>query len=186
MLVLQMLSPSVASRLFLAAKPKPAPAPEPAPAPKKSKCKAGSKAELVFVLDSSTSVGASNWRLELKFLSDIVKHLHIGAEEVRVGLVTYNTEATVQFGLSSHTSKAALLSAIGSVKFSEGITATGDALALARTSVLSKAREGVAKIVILITDGRTNFGADPLKEAAKLKAAGVTVVSVGITSEVNK
>ena len=131
-------------------------------------------------------MGASNWRLELKFLSDIVKHLHIGAEAVRVGLVTYNTEAKVQFGLSSHTSKSELLKAISRVKFSEGITATGDALALARTAVLSKARAGVPKIVILITDGRTNFGKNPIEEAAKLKAAGATVVSVGITSEVNK
>ena len=167
-----------------AAKPKPKPKPK--PSPPKPKCKAGSKAEVVFVLDSSTSVGPDNWKLELKFLADIVKRLRIGSNADRVGLVTYNTDAKVEFGLTKYTSKAALIRAIHRVKFSEGITATGDALRLARTRVLSHVRRGVPKIVILITDGRTNTGEDPIKEAAKLKASGVTVFAVGITSEVNK
>lgn len=152
---------------------------------KKKEC-TGGKAELVFVLDSSTSVGAKNWKKELKFLEDIVSALSIGPDATRVGLVTYNTAAKLQFGLGAHTTKSSLLAAIKHVTFSEGVTATGDALALARTSVLNKARAGVKKIVILITDGRTNLGADPIKEAAKLKAMGVSILSVGITSQVNK
>ena len=173
--------------LLPAAKPKPKPSPpKPKPSPSKPKCKAGSKAEVVFVLDSSTSVGPKNWKLELKFLTDIVRRLHIGPHADRVGLVTYNTDVKVEFGLTKYTSKAALIRAIHRVKFSEGITATGDALRKARTAVLSQARPGVPKIVILITDGRTNWGANPIKEAAKLKASGATVLAVGITDQVNK
>ena len=149
-------------------------------------CKADSKAEVVFVIDSSSSIGESNWKLVLEFLSNMVKQLHIGSSATRVALVTYSSVARVEFDLSSHTSKSGLLSAISRVKLIGGLTATGDALALALTAVLSKARAGVPKIVILITDGIWNYGTNPIKEAAKLKASGVTLFTVGIGSDIKK
>jgi collagen type VI alpha len=155
------------------------------PPPSKKIC-TGGQAEVVFVLDSSTSVGNSNWQKQLAFVTQIVKDLDIGADRTRVSLITYNTKAKVEFGLSEYTSKRALVAAIKRVSFSEGITATGDALALARTGVLNHARSGVNKIVILITDGRTNVGKDPIKEATKLKKSGATVIAVGITKQINK
>ncbi len=38
----------------------------------------GQKAELVFVVDCSGSVGPLNFKLQQEFLSDMIKPLHIG------------------------------------------------------------------------------------------------------------
>ena len=144
----------------------------------------------MFVLDSSSSVGANNWKLQLKFLTDIVNRLDIGSGAVRVAMVTFNTHATIEFSFGNHTSKAALISAIHNVKYFGGATATGDALALAWklffNTIFAKPRAGVPKIVILITDGRTDTGVDQMKEAARLKASGATLITVGISSGVDK
>ena len=138
------------------------------------------------MLDSSTSVGPANWAKELHFVVRLLDPLTIGAQHVRVALITYNTEATLHFGFDKHLTKAALIKAIEAVKFSEGITATGDALKLARLKLLPHVRPGVAKLLILVTDGKTNFGANPVVEAGKLKALAVHLTTVGITSEIDK
>ena len=141
---------------------------------------------MVIVLDSSTSVGPDNWQLQLDFVNNLLRPLHIGANADRIGFVTYNTQAKIVFGLDKYKTLAEVASAVKKTTFSEGITATGDALKLAGTGVLNAARKGVPRVVFLVTDGKTNFGADPVKEADKLKKAGVKIITVGITSSVDK
>ncbi len=149
------------------------------------KCSTSHKAEVIFVLDSSTSVGDDNWKLQLKFVTNLLAPLRIGPDADRVALVTFNTEAKVEFDLSKYSSFAEVKKAVMGVTFSEGVTATGDALKLAREQVLPHARKGAVKMLYLITDGKTNWGADPLKEAEKLKAMDVWITSVGITDEID-
>ena len=49
------------------------------------------KADLAFVLDSSTSVGPDNFKLQKTFLADIIKGMKVDPQHVRVALITYNT-----------------------------------------------------------------------------------------------
>ena len=151
----------------------------------KKKCKITNQAEVVMILDSSTSVGPANRNLQLTFMKDVLRPLNIGPQNSRIGLVSYNTEARVVFGLTKYKNYAELAAAVENVEFSEGITATGDALQLAQDKVLSAARPGVPKIIFLVTDGHTNFGADPIAVAAELKKQGVTIITVGITDQID-
>ena len=140
----------------------------------------------MVVLDSSTSVGDDNWKVQLDFVKNLIAPLHIGPNGDRVGFVTYNTDAKLVFGLKQHSTLAGINKAVANTAFTEGITATGDALARAREELKKNARKGVPKVVILLTDGKTNFGADPVKQARELKKMGVHVIAVSITDQTNK
>ena len=150
------------------------------------KCDKGSKADVVIVLDSSTSVGNDNWKLQLDFVNNLLAPLNIGTKADRVALVTYNTGVKLEFNLDKYLTSADITKAVSGVKFTEGITSTGDALKLAREQVLTKARKDAAKLLFLVTDGKTNNGANPIAEAKKLKDAGVWITTVGITNEIDE
>ena len=139
----------------------------------------------MIVLDSSTSVGYDNWKLQQQFVKKLVAPLTIGPQNDRVGFVTYNTRAKLQFGLSKYSSVEGINKAVDAATFTEGITATGDALAVANEE-LKNARPGAPKLVFLVTDGKTNFGADPVTVAKKMKGEGVTIITVGITDEADE
>ena len=149
------------------------------------KC-SGGKADVVIVLDSSTSVGDDNWKLQLAFVNNLLGPLNIGPSTDRVAFVTYNTEAKLEFDFTKYTTASGVTNAVSSTKFTEGITATGDALQLARTDLLSKGRADAAKLLFLVTDGRTNYGVDPQEEAKNIKDAGVWITTVGITDEIDE
>ena len=149
------------------------------------KCEQG-KADVVIVLDSSTSVGDDNWKLQLNFVNNLLGPLNIGPKADRVGFITYNTDAKLQFDFDKYTTTDGVTKAVLGTKFTEGITSTGDALMLARNKLLSKARPDAAKLVFLVTDGQTNNGADPIEEAKKIKDAGVWITTVGITDEIDE
>lgn len=140
---------------------------------------------MVIVLDSSTSVGKDNWQLQLDFVKNILSSLSIGLDKNRVGFVTFNTAAKVVFGLSKFKNAVDVTDAVKKTKFTEGVTATGDALKLARTQVLAEARPGVPKVLLLVTDGKTNLGVNPITEADKLKKQGVKLITVGITDDID-
>ena len=68
--------------------------------------------------------------------------------------------------------------------FIRGSTFTDLALNTACNDVLAvgegKAREGVHKIVIVITDGRSRYYKDTLIEAAACRSDGVSLIAVGV------
>lgn len=103
-----------------------------------------------------------------------------------MAFVTYNTLAKLHFTFDKHSALSDIEKDISSVRFTEGITSTGDALKLVRKKVLSAGRKDAAKVLFLVTDGQTNNGADPLVEAQKIKDIGVWIITVGITDKIDE
>jgi len=58
-------------------------------------------ADIIFVLDTSSSEGAAHFQEELDFVSDFVKQFDIGPSDVQVGMVTFGTTAHSEFYLST-------------------------------------------------------------------------------------
>ena len=142
--------------------------------------------DLVFVSDQSGSVGPANSRISLNFISSVIDFFNIGKNDTQVGLVTYSTFAQVRFDLDDFHSKMQIQQAIRNVPYFGGSTAT--ALGLFQAGVFLNPSEqrgarpfsaGVPKIVVLLTDGRSNRF--PIGNVAtSLHAAGVQVFTVGI------
>ena len=100
--------------------------------------------------------------------------------------MTYSTGATIRFDLDDHQTLHSLQSAIASVRYTGGYTATALALFLARI-VLDPTRDygarplsnGIPRIAVLLTDGRSNLYSI-IEFATNLRRSGVLVYTVGI------
>jgi PKD repeat protein len=108
----------------------------------------------------------------------------LGAED-RVGLVSFATEATLDARLTPVTDAQRLRDALAQLT-AEGKTALGEGIAVATDELVVSGRTGAALVQILLTDGRSNFGRDPLAEARNAGNRGVVIYAVGIGRFVNR
>ena len=96
-------------------------------------------------------------------------------------MVTYSTNAQVEFALNAHQSLSKLQRALLAIRFRSGFTATALALSYAQTLLMPgegygarPESEGIPKVAVLLTDGRSNIY--PITQQARdLRNAGVQV-----------
>ncbi|CAH1802993.1 unnamed protein product, partial [Owenia fusiformis] len=147
----------------------------------------GSKADLIFVIDSSGSVGPDNFQTTLHFVSSIINELTIGSKYTRVGALTFHSSVTIQFQLDEIFSKKDLIETVTNIHYDTGSTATKEGLETLFDMFQPQHgdRPDVANIAIVITDGAAKTG-DPIPAATDIKKHGVTMFAVGIkTAELN-
>ena len=143
---------------------------------------------MVFILDQSGSVGRSNHYLAIQLIVNVVQFFSIASDATRVGFVTYSTSAHIEFDLDRYTSADSLTNMIKQINFRGGWTATAlglnDAAILLDPSSNRGARpasEGIPKIAILITDGKSNQH-PPTYAVPNIKSLGVQVYTIGISN----
>ncbi|XP_046571856.1 collagen alpha-4(VI) chain-like [Haliotis rubra] len=152
-------------------------------------CPVSEKADVIFLLDSSSSEGSSNFQKELDFVAQFVNDFDIGPDHMQFGAIRFSSDASIVFDLNAHTTKSSLQQAIASISYNGGNTYTDKALALARSSGFTSAhgaRLGANRYVIVITDGESLLRTQTLSEATKLKNDGITVISIGVGSSVRQ
>ncbi|OWF39486.1 uncharacterized protein LOC110464955 isoform X2 [Mizuhopecten yessoensis] len=139
----------------------------------------GTTAEVVFVLDSSSSIGTCGFRFLTTFVKDVVSSFDIGPERVRVGVIPYNDAIYNSFGFTKHPSKRGIVSAIDELEARSGVTRTDLALKKMSHMMLS-ARPGVQRIGIVITDGRSSNPEHTRLAAQAAHNDNITVFSIGV------
>ncbi|CAC5396105.1 COL6A [Mytilus coruscus] len=153
-----------------------------------SKIGCGEKGDIVFVLDSSGSVGTSNWKSMLKFVQDVINIFTIGKNYVQVGVDIYANSASTRIRLNSYQSKTQLMDAVKRISFTNGGTATNRAIHHLISSSFSPShgsRSGVPKIGIILTDGRSNSQFSTIAAANAARKKGIELFAIGIGSSVN-
>ena len=88
----------------------------------------GAKADIVFLLDSSGSVGSPNFQKMLTFVNDVVKNFNVGPADVQVGVDTFSTGKKAEFNLNKFHDKTALMNAVKKIHYTSGSTHTGEAI----------------------------------------------------------
>ncbi|KAL4227529.1 von Willebrand factor (vWF) type A domain [Mactra antiquata] len=142
-------------------------------------------ADLVFVLDSSGSLGFQNFANVKSFAIDIVNYLDIGPNFTKVGVITYSNYPNRRFTLDSYTDKLQLVNAINQIPYYPGNTETDKALDLLRLEGFEGDRPDAPNIAIIVTDGlSTNPGLTKIS-SSQLKKSGITVFAVGIGAEID-
>ena len=144
--------------------------------------------DMVFVLDQSGSVGRSNHGLAIQFILNIIQFFSIASDATRVGFVAYSSSSHIEFDLDRYTSANQLTNRIRRIGYRGGQTAT--ALGLNDAAILLNPRnnrgarpasEGIPKVAILITDGKSNQYS--LTSAVpNIKRLGVQVYAIGIAN----
>ena len=142
--------------------------------------------DMTFILDQSGSVGFSNNQRALQFISDVIDFFQIAQNGTQVSLVTYSFYSQIQFDLDDFNSKSQIQNFLQTVPYQGSVTATALGLINAETILnptnLLGARplsEGIPRIAILITDGRSNYYSIN-EPAMNLRDSGVQVYTVGI------
>jgi len=140
------------------------------------------KADLVFILDSSASIGEKNWWVTKQFAIDVTRGLVIdGVKETKVGAVTYSNYATTHFDLGVFTSYDDIEDAIWGLDWESGVTNTYDGLSHAEQIYRRSCRDDVKHIVVLITDGVSNVKKDlTVPKAEEMHSNGIEIFVVGI------
>ena len=72
-------------------------------------------ADIVFLLDSSGSVGSANFQKQLDFVSRFAQSFDIGPRNVQIGVVTFATTPHNEFNLNTYTVKHDLVTAINKI-----------------------------------------------------------------------
>ena len=141
-----------------------------------SRYNATKKVDLVFILDRSGSVPSSGWQSMINFVRDVLEHFTVDGDNTRVAIITYSTKVRVDINDLEPKSdgdlenKCTLNSRLGDYvqpKVQYGFTATFDALNTAH-DLLVNSRPDSKKAVLLLTDGKSNIGAPPVKAAFHL------------------
>ncbi|WAR30024.1 MATN2-like protein [Mya arenaria] len=74
-------------------------------------------ADIVFILDASGSVGASNFQKMLGFVNTLVDGFPIGPTQTHIGLLTFDTKVYNQFHLNKYNDKTAIKNAVTSTQY---------------------------------------------------------------------
>ena len=156
-------------------------------------------ADIIFVLDSSGSVGDSNFQQVKTFTRAFANSLEIGPTRNQIGVILFGSNGFVAFHLNSHPNKTSLLNAIDTLQYTGGSTNTADALCLLLTegfTVENGARLSagdVYRLAVVMTDGMSNMFNNDCNYATTLDAAAavhsfmpsILVFAIGVTNNVD-
>jgi hypothetical protein len=152
--------------------------------PHTSSCVSTSKAEVLFVLDQSGSVGRKEFGMMKDWMKRIVSRLDIGSSGVRVAATKYSNDALLQWTLSDGIDMNELMAKIDSITYGRGGTYTGKAIQHAYDTMFSDARAGINRVTIVITDGLSHDNAvgpsQKLKTMVGPAGATMKVFALGV------
>ncbi|XP_075612036.1 collagen alpha-3(VI) chain isoform X11 [Balearica regulorum gibbericeps] len=144
-------------------------------------------ADIIFLVDSSWSIGKEHFQLVREFLYDVVKALDVGGNDFRFALVQFSGNPHTEFQLNTYPSTQDVLSHIANMPYVGGGTKTGKGLEYLIENHLTKAAgsrasEGIPQVIIVLTDGRSQD--DVALPSSVLKSARVNMFAVGVQDAV--
>lgn len=146
--------------------------------------------DVIFILDSSGSIGIDNWKLVLQFVNEAVKRMDVGSQATRIGFETFGNRAHLIFNLNNFTSAAAMEPAILNAKFLDENTNTSGGIWFAKDVMFTAAngdRPQAPNMAIVITDGESTYDHDKtIPYAQEAKAAGILIISIGVGNATSK
>ncbi|XP_048356716.1 collagen alpha-1(VI) chain [Sphaerodactylus townsendi] len=149
-------------------------------------CKCG-PVDVLFVLDSSESIGLQNFQIAKDFIIKVIdrlssdEHVRFDPGESRVGVVQYShdkTQELVAMGDANINNVGQLKEAVKNLHWIAGGTYTGEALEFTKDQLLRRFSSD-NRVAIVITDGRSDTLRDPVPLNA-LCEANTQVYPLGI------
>ncbi|KAH3860726.1 hypothetical protein DPMN_023644 [Dreissena polymorpha] len=149
----------------------------------------GKEADIVFIVDSSSSIWNVDFETQKTFIGDVVSHFDVESGKTRVALIAFSNEAVVKIHLNQYSTRKELISEIAKVTQPGGSTNTHLALELMLKEVFSTkngARPGAAHIAVVITDGVSSRPDQTLQQIELVHKSGVYVFTVGVGNKTDK
>ncbi|KAJ8354492.1 hypothetical protein SKAU_G00220590 [Synaphobranchus kaupii] len=140
--------------------------------------------ELVFVIDSSESVGPDNFDAVKDFVNALIDRVSVGQDATHIGVVLYSHINVVVISLQQHANHDNVKAAVRRMTYLGEGTFTGSALQRAN-QIFQASRPGVRKVEIVITDGQADRrDLVKLEDAVKdAHDAGIEVFVIGVANQ---
>ncbi|XP_059167600.1 collagen alpha-1(XII) chain-like [Physella acuta] len=141
-------------------------------------------ADIIYIIDSSGSIGKTNYRKQINFTIELASHLIVGPKDVLFGAVIFSRDAQKLFDLKDNPTIESLTEALRNMPYLNSTTRTDKALNLVNTAGMFRhkagARKNSTKLAIVITDGESDNPTLTAAAAEKLKAKDIDIIAVGI------
>ncbi|XP_009707117.1 PREDICTED: collagen alpha-1(XIV) chain-like, partial [Cariama cristata] len=146
-------------------------------------CRTAEVADILFLVGQSQGTGRESSRLVKDFIGSMARSFEnvvMGKGGIRLAVALYGEKPRMGIELTDYVTIEEMLVAIQDLSFKGGNLKTGSALAFAAHTMsrLDTLQEDAAKVVVLITDGKSDDSVED--EARVLQDGGVTVFAVGI------
>ncbi|KAI5108436.1 collagen alpha-6(VI) chain [Silurus meridionalis] len=144
-------------------------------------CSEIAEADIVFLVDSSDTIGDTKFGEIRRFLHNFVEGLDIGEQNVRVGLAQFSDRPVqeVVFNGEEDTQEDLLKKILGLTYHKGRPKKTGHALDFIRESYFSDPKQSAAKIAIVITDGESSDSVQGPAQELRKQGVVVFVVETG-------
>lgn len=121
-------------------------------------------------------------------MRDLVDDFMIGSSATQVGVVVYSTTARVVFNLARFQNKTDLLNEISNLApQTGGSTNTAEGIQFgAQLFTGPGSRPSARRVMIVVTDGRSNDDAATTAQANAARAANIELFAFGIGSNINE
>lgn len=149
-------------------------------------CSEITAADIVFLVDSSDTVGETKFGEIRRFLHAFVEGLEIGEQKVRVGLAQFSDRPYQEFLFGENEAKKEdlLRKLLGLTYRKGGPKRTGLALDFIRNTYFSQARKSASKIAIVITDGESSDAVQGPAQELRKQGVVVFVIETGPANNV--
>ncbi|KAL6459618.1 hypothetical protein MHYP_G00313770 [Metynnis hypsauchen] len=140
------------------------------------------KADIVFLVDESWSIGTNNFGKLKDFLFRVVTYFpSIGPQGTQIAVVHYSDQPRIEFNLNTHKDRSSVLRALREVRYGGGNTKTGRGISYVLRELFQESlgmRQNVPHVLVLVTDGRAQDDVEPPSRIAHI--LGVSVLAIGV------
>ena len=142
---------------------------------------------MYFLLDSSTSIWYVDYAKQLQFVSNVIDIFDVTPNRTRIGMGTFSDYYTPQFSFKDYSNKTEMSQVIIETKQKMGGTNTADAIREMREKEFNPnvARQDVAHIAIILTDGKSWDPKETALQAKLTKEKGIYIFAIGIGNDVD-
>ncbi|CAM5092869.1 unnamed protein product, partial [Eretmochelys imbricata] len=142
------------------------------------------QADLIFLIDGSERIPASNFSAMKTFMKEIMDSFIIAQDKVQVGVIQYSKDPQKEIYLNEFHSNTAIKEWIDSIVQLKTSTFTGKGLRFVKsffeTANGGRKKQGVLQSLVVITGGQSN---DMVDEAAiALRNDGIHIFAIGLGS----
>lgn len=145
----------------------------------------GKAADIVFMLDSTNTIGKAHFKSVKHFALNIVNDFDVADNATRIGVITFSTYPMLRLQPGIINDKLQILNYINNLMYYTGTRETDRALELLRNEVSSDYRPETPNIAVLITDGISTNSFLTMRAADELKQSGVEVFVVGVGDKID-
>ena len=138
-------------------------------------------AEVIFLLDSSESVGFLDWYVIKQFVTDMAQGLKVAEDQTRIGVVSFSNTARNDIYLGEYDDpEPDMLAAIWDIPYMAGARNTADGIRSMHDMFLARRRSYVQQIGIVLVDGDAQLNReDTIPNARAAVDDGIEIFVIG-------